>query len=150
MSRELLDQEVARSFREAQLNRKRWARMAEALELCDDIPAPVAQLCLACRAASELFYRSQSRRLFDTLDRLTTDIIPGEGDNVTDGQKVTLLARAEWHRKLATQARKDAELLLDHAAMHERLSSQLRDLALHGAPGEQPAPAKKVIRRSII
>jgi hypothetical protein len=54
MSRELLDQEVARSFREAQLNRKRWARMAEALELCDDIPAPVAQLCLACRAASEL------------------------------------------------------------------------------------------------
>jgi hypothetical protein len=40
MSRELLDQEVARSFREAQLNRKRWARMAEALELCDDSRHP--------------------------------------------------------------------------------------------------------------
>lgn len=54
---------------------------------------------------------------------------------MTEGQKAQILSRAEWHRKLAVQARKDAEI--DHAAMHTRLADQLRDYALQGPPAEQ-------------
>ena len=68
-------------------------------------------------------------------DILTTSILPREGEDVTEGQKATLLARAEWHKKLARESRKDD---VEHAAMHTRLSQQLRDYALHGASQEQP------------
>src|ERR1041385_874080 len=115
--------EVARSFREATLNRIRWRLMAEELERHDDIPDTVVQLCLACRAVTELFYRAQSRRAFLMFDVLTTDILPKEGEAVTDGQRMTLLAKAEWHRKLAAQARKEGGI--DHAAMHQRLAESL-------------------------
>jgi hypothetical protein len=100
-----LDEETARAFRICQLQRRRWSRIADALA---DDPVDLRlleQLLTACRAATEIEFRQASRRCFDLHDRMATALIPKEGQDVTAGQKVTLLARAEWHRKLAAQAR---------------------------------------------
>src|SRR5690348_6265459 len=139
-TRESFDAEVARQFRTAQLQRRRWQRVHNAF--ADMHPRDLEQLLTACRAATEIEYRQSARRMFDVLDRLAADLLPKEGEIMTEGQKAQLLSRAEWHRHLADQARKDTEI--DHAAMHTRLAEQLRDYACHGAAAEPKAPAEPV------
>jgi hypothetical protein len=141
-----LDEETARAFRICQLQRRRWSRVADALA---DDPVDLRhliELLTACRAATEIEFRQASRRCFDLHDRLATALIPKEGSDVTPGQRVTLLARAEWHRKLAVQARKEAQI--DHSQMHERLATQLTNYAHSDAPGEpkaqEPEPKRTV------
>jgi hypothetical protein len=151
-----LEEETSRAIRTAQLQRRRWRRIGEELQQYH-IPDIIRQIARAAGAASELEYRQSARRLFSMFDLLTTEILPREGQDVTEGQKATLLARAEWHRKLARESRSDD---VEHAAMHARLAEQLRDYALNGAPGgpkaAEPAPevepieGKKPIRRSYL
>src|ERR1051326_2572258 len=122
-TREAFDAEVARQFRTAQLQRRRWARVHDAF--AEDMrPKDLDQLLTACRAATEIEYRQSSRKMFDVLDKLASDLLPREGETMTEGQKAQLLSRAEWHRKLANEARKDD---VKHAAMHTRLAEQLSD-----------------------
>jgi hypothetical protein len=132
-----LDEETARAFRICQLQRRRWSRIGD--PLADD-PVDLRlleQLLTASRAASEIEFRQASRRCFDLHDRMATALIPKERQDVTAGQKVTLLARAEWHRKLAVQARKEADVI--HAELHQRFSQQFTDYALNGGPAAMQA-----------
>jgi hypothetical protein len=141
-----LDEETARAFRICQLQKRRWSLVADALA---DDPVDLRhliELLAACRAATEIEFRQASRRCFDLHDRIVSSILPREGA-VTEGQKATLLARAEWHKRLARECRKDS---VEHAAMHTRLAEQLKDYALNGAPAEPKAAAKRPIRRSYL
>jgi hypothetical protein len=146
-----LDESIAREFRTTQLQRRRWSRVADALV---DDPVDLrhlVELLTACRAATEIEYRQASRRCFDLHDRMVSSILPRKGESVTEGQKATLLARAEWHKRLARESRKDD---IEHAAMHTRLAEQLINYARSDAPGEPKAPdpidGKKPIRRSYL
>jgi hypothetical protein len=133
-----LDEETARAFRICQLQRRRWSRVADALA---DDPVDLRhliELLTACRAATEIEFRQASRRCFDLHDRMATALIPKEGQKMTEGYRASLLARAEWHKKLARECR-GADVV--HAEMHTRLASQLTDYARNGAPGEPKAAA---------
>jgi hypothetical protein len=138
-----LDEETARSFRTAQLQRRRWARVYDAFAKEPIRHEHVEQLMTAARAATEIEYRQSSRRLFILFDRLTTELLR-EGDVTGDGYKARLLSRAQWHSKLADQSRREGDL--QHAEFHQRLYSQLRDYAAHGTPElkvpEPPKPAQ--------
>ena len=143
-----LDQAIAREFRTAQLQRRRWGRVWDAFAKEPMRLEQVEQMLTACRAASELEYRQSARRLFHVLDLMTSDILPWE-EEVTEAQKLTLLSRAEWHKKLARESRPDD---VKHAEMHERVSAQLREYALRGAPVELKAvaPEGRKIKRSYL
>jgi hypothetical protein len=141
-----LDEETARAFRICQLQRRRWSRIADALA---DDPVDLRlleQLLMACRAATEIEYRQSSRRCFDLHDRMVSSILPREGELVTEGQRVALLARAEWHKRLARESR-SADVV--HAAMHTRLASQLTDYARNGAPTEPKAPEPEPVKPAV-
>jgi hypothetical protein len=133
-----LNEETARAFRICQLQKRRWSLVADALA---DDPVNLRhliELLAACRAATEIEFRQASRRCFDLHDRMATALIPKEGQVLSPGYKASLLQRAEWHKRLAKDARKDD---VEHAAMHERLAAQLTDYARNGAPGEPKAAA---------
>jgi hypothetical protein len=138
LQNEALDRSIAREFRAAQLQKRRWSLVADALA---DDPVDLrhlVELLAACRAATEIEFRQASRRCFDLHDRLATNILPSGSEPMTEGQRVALLARAEWHKKLARECR-SADVV--HAEMHTRLAAQLTDYARNGAPTEPKAAA---------
>jgi hypothetical protein len=160
-----LDEEIARSFRTAQLQRRRWQRVYDAfakepmrLEYCE-------QVLIACMASTEIEYREASRRCFDMHDRLATALLR-ECEGMTQAhRKETLLARAEFHDRLKEQALREGKNdphAIEHARHHSVLAAQLRDYARHGIPAglntapeqpkaTEPEPAKwRPGRRSCI
>jgi hypothetical protein len=143
MNSEALDRSIAREFRCAQLQKRRWGLVANALA---DDPVDLrhlVELLAACRAATEIEFRQASRRCFDLHDRMATDILPSGSEPMTEGQRMALLARAEWHKKLARECR-SADVV--HAAMHTRLAAQLTDYARDRAPSEPKAEAPEPVK----
>src|SRR5438309_8978479 len=70
------DEAIARGFRTAQLNRRRYLRLEQELDhVITRPPERLAQILLACRAAAEIEYRRAARVLYNYWDIDTTKVL---------------------------------------------------------------------------